>query len=496
MSFRAPFAALALAALVLPVPGGAGPAAAPPRFDDHFLDKTMRIDFVHVGDAKEESATIDRIFEQGIWAGRREALIDPFDLGRYRVSIADAATGAILFTKGFDSYFGEYRTSEEALKGDKRAYHESALVPYPRRKARFVLEGRSRDNSWRRIFDREIDPADPAILREKPVPGVRVFKLQEGGDPHVKVDLAFVAEGYTEAEEPKLRADLARFTGLLFSREPYRSRRDAFNVWGVWRPSAESGCDEPSHGVYKQTALGASFDALGSERYLLTEDNRSLRDIAAHVPYDILAVMVNHKRYGGGGIYNLYCTFTTDNQWHEYLFLHEFGHAFAGLADEYYTSDVAYNEFYPPGVEPVEPNITALLDPAALKWRDLATRGVPIPTPWEKAEFDRLDTAYQKVRRETNARIAGLKRARAPEAEIARAEEESERLSRENGAQVDAFLRAGRFYGQVGAFEGAGYASRGLFRPAPDCLMFTRGAKPFCPVCERAVLRTILHYAE
>ncbi len=495
MRLRAPLSVLAFAILVAPALARPAAAAAP-RFDEHFLDKTMRIDFLHVGDAKEESVTIDRIFDQGIWAGSRATLIDPFDLGRYRVSLADAASGAVLFTKGFDSYFGEYRTSEPALKGEKRAYHESALVPYPRRAVRFVVEGRGRDNSWHQVFSREIDPADPAILREKTVPGVRVFPLLRGGDPHAKADIAFVAEGYTEAEEAKLKADLARFVEILFRQAPYRGRRDKFNISGVWRPSAESGCDEPGHGLYKQTALGATFDSLGSERYLLTEDNRSLRDIAAHVPYDILLVMVNHKRYGGGGIYNLYCTFTTDNQWHEYLFLHEFGHAFAGLGDEYYTSDVAYNEFYPAGIEPAEPNITALLDRAKLKWADLAAPGLAIPTPWEKEEFDRLDNAYQKVRREMNARIAALKRARAPEAEIARAEEESERASRENGAQVDAFLRAGRFAGKVGAFEGAGYASRGLFRPAADCLMFTRGAKPFCPVCERAVLRTILYYAE
>ncbi|MBE3129703.1 MAG: peptidase M64, partial [Acidobacteria bacterium] len=257
-----------------------------------------------------------------------------------------------------------------------------------------------------------------------------------------------------------------------------------------------SGCDEPSHGSFKATALGATFDSLGSERYLLTEDNKSLRDIAAHVPYDALYIMVNHKRYGGGGIYNLYCTFTTDNQWYEYLFLHEFGHSFAGLADEYYTSEVAYNEFYPRGVEPAEPNITALLEPGRLKWKNLTSPGVEIPTRWEKADFDAMDNAYQKIRGEINAKIAKLKREGADAAEVARVEEESERLSREHADKVDAFLRASKYWGKVGAFEGAGYAAQGLYRPQLDCLMFTKGTKPFCKVCEAAVVRTILNYTD
>jgi hypothetical protein len=226
----------------------------------------------------------------------------------------------------------------------------------------------------------------------------------------------------------------------------------------------------------------------------LTEDNRSLRDIAAHVPYDALFVMVNHKRYGGGGIYNLFCTFTVDNQWYEYLFLHEFGHSFAGLGDEYYTSEVAYNEFYPKGVEPLEANISALLDPKNLKWRKLVSPGVAVPTPWEKEDFDRMDNAYQKVRREINAKIAALKREGAPSGRIAAAEEESERLSREHAARVDEFLMKSKFWNKVGAFEGAGYSARGLFRPAVDCLLFTKGAKPFCRVCEEAVARVIDYY--
>lgn len=466
------------------------------RFADHFRDRTMRIDYYHAGNAREETITLDQVYDQGIWAGSRTNLVDPFNIGRYSVKILDAAAGTLLFSRGFDSYFGEYKTSDAALQGVMRTYHESALFPYPKSKVLFLVEARGRDNTSQTLFSREIDPSSTSIIREAPIPGVKKIELARGGDPHGSVDIAFIPEGYTAAEEAKLRSDLDRFVGVFLGFEPYKSRREKFNFVAAWKPSLESGCDEPSHGVFKTTSLNAAFDALGSERYLLTEDNRSLRDIAAHVPYDVLLIMVNHERYGGGGIYNFTCTFTTDNQWFEYLVLHEFGHSFAGLADEYYTSQIAYNEFYPPGVEPVERNITALLDPANLKWKGLASPGIAIPTPWEKEAFDAMDTAYQKIRGEVNAKIARLKREGAGRAETAKVEEESERLSREHARKVDDFLMASKFWGLTGAFEGAGYAARGLYRPAVDCLMFTKGRKPFCRVCERAVIDVIAFYGE
>jgi IgA Peptidase M64/Peptidase M64 N-terminus len=467
-----------------------------PAFDAWFVDKTLRVDYFHTGSAASEAFALDQVYDQGIWAGSRAHLIDPFHLGRYEVKVYDAASGTLIFSKGFDSYFGEYKTSDAGIKGVPRTFHESALLPYPKKPVRFTVETRDPQNVFKAAFSQTVDPAAMTVIREQLVPGVKVFEALKSGEPRRKVDVAIIAEGYTAAEEAKFQADLARFTGVFFKLEPYKSHKDKFNITGVFKPSAESGCDEPGHGSFKATVLGTTFDSLGSERYLLTEDNKSLRDIAAHVPYDALYIMVNHKRYGGGGIYNLYCTFTTDNQWYEYLFLHEFGHSFAGLADEYYTSDVAYNEFYPAGVEPAEPNITALLDPAKLKWKGLVSPGVAIPTPWEKAAFDEMDNAYQNIRRDVNDKIARMKREGAAAADIARAEEDSERLSREHADKVDAFLKASRFWGKVGVFEGAGYAAKGLYRPELDCLMFTKGTKPFCKVCEAAVLKTILFYTD
>ncbi len=480
-------------ALALAVPSS---AAAPGAFDAHFLDATLRVDTYHTGNAAEEVVALDRVVREGIWAGSRVHLTDPFPTGRYRATVTDPATRELLFSKGYDTYFGEYRTTEAAGKGVRRTYHESVLIPCPKAKVRFAIEVRSRDGSPHEIFATEIDPAATTVVRKPLEAGVTVIEAARGGDPHATVDVAILAEGYTARDEGKFRADLARFVRVFFAQEPYASRKGAFNIYGVFVPSQESGCDEPSWGSFKNTAIGASFDSLGSERYMLVEDNRRLREVAAHVPYDALMIMVNSPRYGGGGIYNLYCTFTSDNYWSNYVFLHEFGHAFAGLADEYYTSSVAYTDFYPKDVEPDAPNVTALLDPAHLKWRTLVTPGTPVPTPWEKADYDTMDRAYQKVREELNAKIAVAKREGAPRAEVEKMQEESDRLSRENAAKVDAYLAKSAFVGRVGAFEGAGYASEGLFRPMLDCIMFSKGVKPFCAVCRRALAEVIDHYGE
>jgi hypothetical protein len=485
---------LVLVLFSLAAQASAGGALA--TFDTAFEDATMRVDLVHVGNSTEELFTLDRVWKQGTWAGSRVHLLDEFDNGRYYAKLYDLASGSLLYSKGFDNYYGEYRTTEPALKGVRRAFSESILTPYPKSRVRLAIEVRGLDKKLKELASFEIDPASWEIHKEPPAGDVTVIPAHLSGEPHAKVDIAILGEGYTVAESGKFAADLKRFTTIFLSAEPYASHRDSFNIYGVLRPSRDSGPDEPSHASFKSTVLGTTFDSMGSERYLLTEDNLAMRDLAGHVPYDAIYIMVNSPRYGGGGIYNLYCTFTTDNQWHEYIFLHEFGHAFGGLADEYYSSSTAYNDFYPKGVEPNEPNITSLLDPANVKWKSLVTPGTPIPTPWEKAEFDAMDAAYQKVRHEVNERIAKLKREGAPEAEVAKVQEESERLSREAAVKADAYLAKSRFVGQVGAFEGAGYSAKGLYRPMLDCLMFSKGPKPLCKVCRAAVERVIAHYTE
>ncbi|GAB4298855.1 MAG: IgA Peptidase M64 [Ignavibacteriaceae bacterium] len=467
------------------------------KFGEYFADKTMRIDYYHTGNAEMEFITIDKIYAYGTFAGSLNSLIDRFNQRRYYFKVYDVDTEKLIFSKGFDSYFGEYKLSSDAIEGKMKTYHETAIIPFPLNKIRFAVELRNRENLLQEIFSAEIDPENVMIIRQEPEdPQVKVIKLVYNGNPHSKVDVVILGEGYTSEEESKFLTDLKKFSEIFISKEPYSSLKESFNIYGVLKPSLQSGTDEPRAGIFRQTVLNTTFNSLGSERYLLTEDNKSVHDLAAFVPYDAIYIMVNHRRYGGGGIYNFFCTFTSDNQFNDYLFLHEFGHSFTGLADEYYTSSTAYNDFYPRGIEPLEPNITALLNPPDVKWKDFVTPGIEIPTPWEKAEYDKMDYAWQKLRAELNNRIALLKKTGAPADEIKAAEEEYALKDREHSELVDKYLRSSKYAGLVGAFEGAGYSSEGLFRPMLDCIMFSKGNKPFCKVCEQAIIRVIRHYTE
>jgi hypothetical protein len=476
----------------------AGFAAAAPgdSFNKYFSDKTMRIDYHHTGDATTEVVSLDRVYRYGVWAGSLTNLVDDLNYGAYYHKIYDAASGELIYSRGFDSYFKEYQTSDGAANGVKKAFHESAIVPEPKNKIIFALDKRQREGHLVEVFRCEIDPADVNIITDEGSDGsVLVFTSQDSGDPHKKADVAIIAEGYTAAEEGKFREDLARFTEVFFKADPCKSHRDRFNIYGVFKPSQESGCDEPRHGSFCNTSVGATFNSMGSERYLLTENNKALRDIAGHAPYDALYIMVNHYRYGGGGIYNFYCTYTADNQWSEYLMVHEFGHSFFGLADEYYTSDTAYGDFYPPGYEPSEANITALLDPANVKWKHLVSKNIEVPTRWEKEDFDQADLTWQQERRRLNDRVAELRRSGAPESEVKAVEQEYDRRDREHTLKMHEYLEAGKYAGKVGVFEGAGYASKGLYRPMTDCIMFTKGQREFCVVCREAMVGIIDWYS-
>ena len=467
------------------------------NFDEFYKDKTFRIDYFHIGDAETEFITIDHIYNYGVWAGSKTNLIDKFNNGRYYAHIYDLSSNKLIYSKGFDSYFGEYQSSGDAASGIKRSYHESVLMPSPKSKIKFVLSKRNKDNELVPFFETEIDPDDVMIIQDNVDDDqVQIHKSLYNGPAHHKVDVVILAEGYSKNDNKKFVKDLEKFTKTFFKQEPYKSCKEKFNVYGVFKPSMESGIDEPRAGIFRNTILDVTFNSLGSERYVMTENNKAMRDLAAHVPYDAIYIMVNHKRYGGGGIYNLYCTFTTDNQWQDYLFLHEFGHSFSGLADEYYTSATAYNDFYKKGVEPVEPNITALLDPKNIKWKHLLTKGIEIPTPWEKEDYDKTDYAWQKKRREMNNKTAELKKKGADAALVLKAEQDYETADRERSIKVDEYLQKSKYKNMVGAFEGAGYSAKGMYRSMLDCIMFSKGSKPFCKVCEEHIEKVINFYAQ
>ncbi len=476
------------------------PAASQARqsngFERWFTDETMRIDYFHTGDAVNEVVSLDQVYVRGTWAGSLTNLIDPFDNGRYFIRVSDEASGELLFSRGFNSYFGEYQTTDPAAAGIPRTYHESALLPCPKQPIHFTLEVRERDNSFREIFSSTIDPGGVGVIREPPAERVDTIEMLRSGDPHDCVDIAFIAEGYAEHERAKAVNDLERWIEIMFSEEPYQSNREHFNIYGVFRASAESGVDEPTRGLWRRTAVNSGFNALGLPRYLLTEDNRTLRDIAGNVPCDAIVIMVNSERYGGGGIYNLYAISTVDDELSGHVFLHEFGHSFAGLADEYYTSTVAYNEFYPAGIEPAEPNITALLDPDRLKWRHLVEPGTPLPTPWDKEEYEGIPARQRELRQEARARVDRLRQEGASEEAIKRVEDEMEQAVQELGDRREEILTGLPESAAVGAYEGAGYSTSGLYRPMRDCLMFRNSSenRTLCVVCRDAVLCMIRYY--
>jgi len=444
---------------------------------------TMRLDYYHTGDATQEVFSVDRVvIEPRPWPGDPKQAIDSSNLGKYLFEVRDAKSKQLLYSRGFASIYGEWETTDEA-KTIKRTFQESLRFPEPSAAVTITLKKRDAKNVFQDIWTTTIDPADQFVDRSKPVAPAPLITIQKAGDPETKVDFLIVGDGYTAAEAKKFEADARRLTEVLFSTSPFKENRRNFNVWGLCPPAAESGISRPSTGIYRDSPIGATYDAFGSERYVLTFDNRALRRTAQFAPYEFIEVLANNRTYGGGGIFNLYSTVASDNAFANYVFVHEFGHHFAGLADEYYTSSVAYGPAAADRVEPWEPNVTALLDVSTLKWRNLASpfaNVTPIPTPWNKEEFENYSREIQKRR-------VQLRKDKRPE-------EEMEALFKEELAHEQKMFAAEKHFGQVGAFEGAMYEARGYYRPEVDCIMFSR-TDHFCKVCRAAIEHIIKMYS-
>jgi hypothetical protein len=438
--------------------------------------RTMRVDYYHTGNATHEIFSLDRVvIEPLAWSGNPQRAIDDTNLGKYLFEVIDRNTNRVLYSRGFASIYGEWETTDEP-KMMSRTFHESLRFPAPSSPVQITLKKRDRANAFREIWSFILDPKDIFIDRATPPAPGPLVEIQKSGDPQSKVDLLILGDGYTAAERTKFESDARRLTEILFTVSPFKERRSDFNVWGLCPAGVESGVSRPSTGIHRRSPVGATYDAFGSERYVLTFDNRALRDIASFAPYEFVEILVNDKTYGGGGIFNLFATVAADNLWSPYVFVHEFGHHFAGLADEYYTSSVAYAPAAE-RIEPWEPNVTALLDPAALKWKDLVDPSTPLPTPWEKEAFEKYSLDIQKRRRVIRAE-------RRPEAEM-------DALFKEQKERETRALASEKYAGKVGAFEGAMYEARGYFRPQADCIMFTRDSVPFCAVCRRTIERVI-----
>lgn len=404
-------------------------ASGQDQFSTHFYSRSLRFDFLFGGNAEETIVYPVQMKEEPWWAGSRTQLTDTFHYGNSRVRLLDAETGILLFSRGFSTLFQEWQTTAEAREQDK-TFYQAVFLPFPRKKSRLEIDLRNRDGCFEPIYSVDIDPEDYFIIREQPFP-YRSEIIQETGKPEERVDLVILAEGYTAGEMDKFLNDARRVVSYLFDEEPFKSEKDRFNVRAVCTPSVDSGTDIPGEDVYKNTAFNSGFYTFNEPRYLTTNDMRSVYDAAAVVPWDHIYLLVNSDRYGGGGFYNFLNVCTSDNPLTAQVFVHEFGHGFAGLGDEYYSSSVAYEDFYNPEVEPWEPNLTTRVDFDS-KWKHMVSDSIPVPTPREQQ--------YSHV---------------------------------------------------VGVFEGGGYMAKGMYSPVMDCRMKSNDADGFCPVCREAIMKII-----
>jgi len=404
------------------------------QFNDYFKNKSFRFDFLLGGNNKEVFVFPQQMKEEPNWAGNKTILIDPFDYGSYRFRVFDLKSDSLIFSKGFSTLFQEWQTTAEA-KQISRTYYQAAIFPFPKKEFRLEIDARQWDGNFKTIYKTNIDPKNYFILNEN-VPDYETFDIQNNGKPDKNVDIVVLAEGYLKSEKQKFLDDIKRLTAYLFEEEPFRSEQQNFNVRAVFTPSEEQGTDVPGEHIYKNTAFNSGFYTFDLPRYLTTSDMKKVYDAAAIVPYDQIYVLVNTDRYGGGGFYNLVTVCTADNELSKEVFVHEFGHGFAGLGDEYYTSTVAYEDFYNLAVEPWEPNLTTLID-FDRKWKFMLDKDTPVPTP-----------------------------------------------------------RKDKYIKTVGVFEGGGYMSKGIYSPFIDCRMKSNESDGFCPVCEEAIRKMIRFYTE
>ena len=442
--------------------------------------QSMRVDFYHTGNRNFEVFSLDQVVLEPLpWPANKHQPIDSTYRGKYAFTVVDPDSGEVAWSRSFSSIYGEWETTGEAREIN-RTFHESLRFPAQTQPFDIFVSKRDAKNEFQEVWKARIDPNDYLVHQETAAYAEQVVAIQQNGDPASKVDLLILGDGYTSAEHDRFMDRAREMTEILFATSPFKERRSDFNVWALAPPAAQSGVSRPSTGIYRDSPVGTSYDAFRSERYVLTYDNKAFRSIASSAPYDFVEILTNSETYGGGGIYGLYGTVAADSEWAPYVFVHEFGHHFAGLADEYYTSSVSY-EAPEKITEPYEPNVTALLDPSNLKWRHLVSQRTPLPTPWPKERYEEHSLAYQE--RRTKMREENV------------AESEMNKLFRANQDFVENLFSTAKHRNDVGAFEGATYQAQGFYRSALNCIMFTR-TEDFCTVCSAAIEEVIDEYTK
>ena len=404
------------------------------QFEKCFHDKTLRIDYYHSGNNETEFYTFSQLLEEPYWGGSKVNLVDTFNYGKYYFKVFDIKTDSLLYSRGYSTLFGEWQTTDEA-KTTSRSLMETVVMPFPKDDVRIEFYSRNKKGIFEKKFEYNVD-VDSYFIKPERNLEYPAFDVHISGDPAKKVDIVILPEGYSKNELGLFINDCQKFANLLFSFSPYTENKDKFNIRAVLAASEESGNDIPGDSIWKKTLMNTGFYTFDSERYCMTMDNKSVRDLAANAPYDQIYILVNNKKYGGGAIYNYYSVSVNSNILASKIFVHEFGHGFAGLGDEYYNSPTSYNDFYPLDVEPWEPNITTLVNFDS-KWKHLLKKKTPIPTPPKKKYLDK-----------------------------------------------------------PGVFEGGGYVAKGVYRPAYDCLMKSFKGDKFCETCIEAIQKMIDFYSK
>lgn len=424
-----------LAAICIGLSAFAGQAQ---NFDDYFVNKTTRADYIFSGNSEAQAICLDELSSLPQWAGRRHHLSELPLAGNGEIEMKDKASGKIIYRTSFSSLFQEWICEAEAKKVT-RGFENTFLIPFPKNTATVTIRLKDVYHKETASLTHEIDPKDILIHQRGDEASITPHRyLLKSGSEENCIDIAILAEGYTKEETELFYKDAQTACEALFSHEPFKKLKSRFNVVAVFSESKDSGVSIPRQNEWKKTAVSSHFDTFYSDRYLTTRSVKAIHNWLAGIPYEHIIILANTDTYGGGGIYNSYTLTTAHHPMFKPVVVHEFGHSFGGLADEY-AYDAAPSPQYPYSIEPWEQNITTLADFDA-KWKDMVEPGTPVPTP----------------------------------------------------VQTEKSL----IYTKVGVYEGAGYTQKGIYRPTTECRMKINEAPVFCPVCQRALEKLIRFYTD
>lgn len=341
-------------------------------FDEWFCDRTLRLDYVFAGDANKQQIYLDQMVQMPHWYGRRFNLSQLPLAGNGQITVRSHRSNEVVYRHSFSTLFQEWLVTDEA-KCTQRSFENVFLVPFPLDTIDITIELLDFHSQVQATMTHTVVPSD-VLISHKGEKGVSpYFTLQQADDTTRCIHIAYVPEGYTASQLPEYLDHCHQAMKALFRHEPFKSLRTRFNVIALMTPSEDSGVSIPAERLWLNTALGSHFDTFYVPRYLTTLNLKRLHNLLAGTPYEHIIILANTPHYGGGGIYNSYNLSYTGGEKFEPVVVHEFGHSFGGLGDEYPYGDG--DPMYFADTEPWEPNLTTLHD-FSQKWQNLIDNGV------------------------------------------------------------------------------------------------------------------------